>query len=285
MSLAKNKILVLGRPDVNKLDLVSQITKTSHAAGSAQIEWTLETKYFTALTYFWIDEIEEPHQSSEVMRSWLDDPSNEDPLKDAELSADMKELQQQLSDLVDAVIFVFDPLDPGSFLDILPWAIFVQQHQPEILLCVCQHSSSPTDQAKDVVPETLKDKWFGWCVSNGWEWVDLTDQDPEAEYTVDRIREALMSNQWDGSQPKTTQPAADNEEPEERAQREWDEFDKVAGSIDISQLHGMPQDLGNIDDLPAKLQSLRQQVAQEKDPQRARQMAAQLAMMLTSFHE
>ncbi|KAJ2360565.1 hypothetical protein H4S01_005677, partial [Coemansia sp. RSA 2610] len=64
--LAKNKILVLGRPEVNKTELVHSImshasTATPSAATfaeSAKIEWHMETRYYRAELEFWVDSTE-----------------------------------------------------------------------------------------------------------------------------------------------------------------------------------------------------------------------------------
>ncbi|KAJ2663405.1 hypothetical protein IWW48_001288 [Coemansia sp. RSA 1200] len=300
--LQKNRILVLGRSTVDKNGLVQSIVSPSSAdspaltsvvpSDSCKVKWCMETRYYSAELEFWIDtteQLSEPEQK--YMHDWLEDPDchNDDDaeLLDTQAGAEkveelrsqsvisvdesMAQLQEHLSDVVDAVVFVFDPSDPESFVDLLPWARYGRLYQPGVLLCVAATGpitgtqSDPRQEMRDVGrSEVEKEKWFAWCVANGWEWVDLTDTDSETEYTVGRIREALASNEWatmtmkqqqhprrqvpspskpemqnnqNGSETAhrsdTTMSEKDEARPlGDKEQEEWDLFESVAQSVD-----------------------------------------------------
>ncbi|KAJ2744074.1 hypothetical protein H4S06_005491 [Coemansia sp. BCRC 34490] len=302
--LQKDRILVLGRSTVDKNGLVQSIVSPSSAnapalpsavpSDSCKVKWCMETRYYCAELEFWIDTTEqltEPEQK--YMHDWLEDPDchndDDDELLDTQDGAEkvgvsgsqsvipvdesMAQLQEHLSDVVDAVVFVFDPSDPESFVDILPWARYGRLYQPGVLLCVAATGpitgtrSDPGPEPCDIDrSEVEKEKWFGWCVVNGWEWVDLTDTDPDTEYTVGRIGEALASNEWatmtmkqqQQQHPQRQAPAPSNPETQnsqngsetthrsdttmsekdearplgDKEQEEWDLFESVAQSVD-----------------------------------------------------
>ncbi|KAJ2457569.1 hypothetical protein GGF42_002600 [Coemansia sp. RSA 2424] len=308
---AKNKILVLGRPKPNKAQIVNSIvsqTPLDYAAGinddedGAKVEWNLRTRYYQAQLEFWVDNTEPlPSSQLEYMQRWLINPDlhsdedQEDSSCDIPVDPSMAQLQEHLSEVVDAIIFVFDPADSSSFTDILPWARFAKLHAPGVLLCV-----AVTANAKPI--ETNKDGWFMWCVANGWEWLDLTDTDPDTEHTVQRLREALESNEWTNMEPikKTTAhdklPAADvadlateattaTAEPQEHETKsEWDGFDDVARTLDPARVDAMHQALfsgehehGDMSAVLARIRSMRGEISQ-MDQSQARARAAELAM-------
>ncbi|KAJ1731684.1 hypothetical protein LPJ61_002416, partial [Coemansia biformis] len=139
---AKNKILVLGRADVPKEWLVRSViaasgpeetADTSLAAedSSGRIEWQIDTRYYAARVEFWIDSTEQlPPEKVQFMERWLDTPDQyadtaaDESTADAAVTIDSEtsELQAQLGEVVDAVIFTFDPARADTFNDILPWA-------------------------------------------------------------------------------------------------------------------------------------------------------------------
>ncbi|KAJ2887183.1 hypothetical protein IWW38_005173 [Coemansia aciculifera] len=316
-SVAKNKILVLGRPNVNKTQIIHSVvsqTPLSYTSevksgndeveeDSAKIEWTLHTRYYQAQLVFWADHTEQlPPRQLKHMQEWLADPdlhsSTDDMACDIPVDPDMAQLQEHLSEVVDAIIFVFDPTDPSSFMDILPWARFAKLHEPGVLLCV-----AATRDGKPVDTDD-KDGWFDWCVVNGWEWLDLTDTDPDTEYTIERIREALESNEWDGMETvKKTNDTSSNlpdtdvttttsthddvatAEPLEQEQKgEWDGFDDVARTLDPDRVDAMHHALfsgenehGDMATVLARLRSMRDEISQ-MDQSQARSRAAELAM-------
>ncbi|KAJ2127325.1 hypothetical protein IW139_002595 [Coemansia sp. RSA 353] len=304
----KNKILVLGRSEINKAGLVSSVMAgtalepcVASSEASAQIAWNIDTRYYTAQTEFWVDSTEPLSTAhTELVQNWLTSPSTRPSIP---IDTSTHELHDSLSTLVDAIVFVFDPHDSTSFTDILPWAQFAIDHEPSILLCVA------VSDTKVGGMDGQKDEWFDWCVQMGWEWVDLTDVDPESEYSVERVRDALVANEWATMVPKANsktgpktdhtpdsnvdihadsnadhapEPAIDAP-PEQRD--EWDMFDKIASTVDprrVTELHQRlftqtPQ--SDMSGLMSQLHSLRTEIAQ-LDPETARTRAAELALAL-----
>ncbi|KAJ1722292.1 hypothetical protein LPJ53_003277 [Coemansia erecta] len=331
-TMEKNKILVLGRAEVDKASFVNLITGSSaestSSEESSQIKWHISTRYFNAAVEFWTDSTEElSPPDAEFMSKWLavpsqyDDQDNDDSGSDGDKPASsipvdsaMATLQEHLSEVVDAIVFVFDPFAPASFLDILPWARMAKVYEPEVLLCVAWNAGREVQ-----VDSEKKDMWFEWCVSNGWEWVDLTDNDPETDYTADRVREALINNQWSTMVMKQSQEEI--EEPEKkddvsdtsdiarpdgaREQAEWDEFDKVAPTIDHARVNDIHRSLlaetgtsagealdfgtlangsnGQSDEFSAivsRIRAMRIEISQMTDQNEARKRAAEMAMVL-----
>ncbi|KAJ2711427.1 hypothetical protein H4R19_003252 [Coemansia spiralis] len=310
---AKNKILVLGRAAVGKGALVRAVVAAGDApsmaaeasgSGSSRVEWHIDTRYYQAPVEFWIDNTEQlPAEQAQIMERWLDTPNqhaeadNSTPV--ADIGEEMRELQAHLSEMVDAVVFVFDLARPETFGDILPWAQFAQQYQPAVLLCVaCGERGCCADSE-------LKDRLFAWCVAAGWEWLDLTDPDPESEHTVARVREALESNEWATMRAKdqdapaaTAEPplcpappdaSASSSAPEDPAARdEWDRFETVAGGADPARIDSLHQALfadadnsgsADVSALLGRLRGARDEIAQLDDRQ-ARVRAAELALAL-----
>ncbi|KAJ2455428.1 hypothetical protein EV183_000760 [Coemansia sp. RSA 2336] len=290
--VAKNKILVLGRPEVQKTALVhSIITGTPQISKAKEddvgkIEWQLETRYFKAQLEFWIDNTEASDTYKQQMEQWLNSTEHTSP--EISLDKEMTELQEQLSDVVDAIVFVFDPARPQTFADIVPWARYARTYEPNVLLCVTMGDKA-ADQAN-------ADEWFDWCVANGWEWVDLTDTDPQTEYTVARIREALRTNEWDSMETTADRPKPPSEEPPKTQsddvelqgpeREEWERFDQVASGIDsrrVDNLHRMMFDDMSSDNMSVLINQLHEQRKQlaQMDPEQARIKAAELAMAVT----
>ncbi|KAJ2801530.1 hypothetical protein H4R21_002766 [Coemansia helicoidea] len=319
---AKNKILVLGRAAVDKEALVGAViaagasaaapglpAASSGGSSSSRVEWLIDTRYYQAPVEFWIDTTEElPREQALLMERWLDEPGRHGDAGDggpeADIGAEMRELQAQLGEMVDAVVFVFDPLQPATFGDILPWAQFARRYRPAVLLCVARGARGCC------ADDALKDRLFGWCVAAGWEWVDLTDPDPESDHTVARVREALTSNEWATMRAKdhaaapapAPAPAAEAPHPslpgpdvasapdDPAARDEWDRFEAVAGDVDparISSLHHAlfaDADAGDgrsadVSALLGRLRGARDEIAQLDDRQ-ARARAAELALAL-----
>ncbi|KAJ2252104.1 hypothetical protein GGI13_003475 [Coemansia sp. RSA 455] len=313
---AKNKILVLGRPKVNKAQIVNSIvsqtpidyaTAIDDSENGAKIAWSLRTRYYQAQLEFWVDNTESlPSSQIEHMKEWLANPDlhSEEESSDIPVDPSIAQLQEHLSEVVDAIIFVFDPTDPSSFTDILPWARFAKFHIPGVLLCVAVSADgNPV--------EVNKDEWFEWCVANGWEWLDLTDTDPDTEYTVERLREALGSNEWANMEPIkkplnhdnlpaaipevaeapsiTTQDTATAEPQEQETKSEWDGFEDVARTLDPARVEAMHQALFSgeheNDDMAgvlARIRSVREEISQ-MDQDKARTRAAELAMAVAKM--
>ncbi|KAJ2701239.1 hypothetical protein H4218_001532 [Coemansia sp. IMI 209128] len=310
---AKNKILVLGRPKVNKEQIINSVVsqtpldynvEAKDSDDGARITWSLDTRYYQAQLEFWVDNTETlPPSQIKHMEEWLANPDLHSEEESCSIPEDpsMAQLQEHLSEVVDAIIFAFDPTDPSSFSDILPWARFAKLHAPGVLLCV-----AVTADGKPV--EASKDEWFEWCVANGWEWLDLTDADPDTEYTVGRLREALESNEWANMEPirkplncekppATTAEEAPSiafqdtaAEPHEPATKsEWDGFEGVAQTLDPARIDAMHRALFSgdreDDDMAAvldRIRSARNEISQ-MDQDKARTRAAELAMAVAKM--
>ncbi|KAJ2845588.1 hypothetical protein GGI22_006508 [Coemansia erecta] len=221
----------------------------------------METRYYSAELELWVDTTEPLTESEcQYMQRWLDDPDshNDDGAassdgegttkKVAKLSTEsipidegMVQLQEHLSEVVDAVVFVFDPAYPDSFSDILPWARYGRLYGPGVLLCLAAagpigedtQTPEPLLSSGEVgVSDSSRDKWVAWCISNGWEWVDLTDPDPDSDYTVERVREALASNEWTNMSMKRHARRNAVGPPKPSVQADHDESDKAQTSSD-----------------------------------------------------
>ncbi|PIA19235.1 hypothetical protein COEREDRAFT_79191 [Coemansia reversa NRRL 1564] len=343
-TLEKNKILVIGRPESKKDELVKSFISTEPTGSSkiltidsdtAKVDWQVETRYYCASLEIWIDSTEQlPADQIQYMQRWLDNPDMHSALFEKEengtttdvsertipVTRDMEELQQHLSEVVDAVVFVFDPMCPETFADILPWALFGQKYKPSVLLCVAYGKPSGQDVGE------LRDKWFSWCIECGWEWVDLTDEDPDTEYTVARVREALTSNEWSTMRIKeqlaqssiqsgptaeaitttTTSTMSDTtivlpsdksfetsivENPQgDVERREWAMFDEIATEVDpkrVDALHRLlfdnsdPEGQGSdISALLDRVRGMRDEISEVESKEARRIKAAELAMAI-----
>ncbi|KAJ2008725.1 hypothetical protein H4R26_000044 [Coemansia thaxteri] len=312
---SKNKILVLGRPEINKarivdavisqqplLDLSSPDAKNDDEMG-AKTPWELQTRYYQASLEFWVDSTEQlPQEQAEHMQKWLANPSqHDDSTDDIPMDASMNELQAHLSEVVDAIVFAFDPTNSTSFTDILPWARFSKVHEPGVLLCVAVRGAG--NSCCGQLAEEDKDAFFKWCVVNGWEWLDLTDTDPETEYTAGRLREALVSNEWanmvataeEKRSARSPSPIASDDgaavakEPQCSAERsEWDGFDYIARSVDPARIDAVHQALfgtsegheGDVEAVVAQIRNARNEISQmdHADQSGRRSRAAELAL-------
>ncbi|KAJ2616154.1 hypothetical protein H4S08_000909 [Coemansia sp. RSA 1365] len=339
-ALEKNKILVIGRPESKKDELVKSFISTEPTGSSeiltidsdtAKVDWQVETRYYCASLEIWMDSTEQlPADQIQYMQRWLDNPDMHSALIDEKedgtttdmpertipVTRDMEELQQHLREVVDAVVFVFDPMRPETFADILPWALFGQKYKPGVLLCVAYGKSDDQDIGG------LKDKWFSWCIECGWEWVDLTDEDPDTEYTVARVHEALTSNEWSTmrikeqvaqstSQSNSTTEAVTStmsdttnvlssdksfetnivEKPQGDVEsKEWAMFDEIASEVDpkrVDALHRLlfdnsdPEGQGSdISALLDRVRGMRDEISEVESKEARRVKAAELAMAI-----
>ncbi|KAF9570808.1 hypothetical protein BGW38_008705, partial [Lunasporangiospora selenospora] len=98
---------------------------------------------------------------------------------------------------------------PSGFHDIKPWLSFVERFEPSITLCIATDAPVSADQTPGVDQdhETIDD-YDDWCLSNGFEYIDLQEQpqDPSQNEHVglDRVMEALAAHLWDGLKRKST---------------------------------------------------------------------------------
>nr|CAG8482844.1 9058_t:CDS:2 [Entrophospora candida] len=150
--MLRNKILVIGRRGVGKFSI-------NHSG--KKIPWNIETKYYKARVYFWIDETVGRNDINwEVVTGYLDEDNG-------------------IGDVVDAIIFVFRKDEPSTFEDIHTFLPFIKRYEPSITLAV------GTGRSND---------------ENGFEYVDLEEtksQDAIERVGIDRILEALQSHMWE----------------------------------------------------------------------------------------
>jgi len=190
----KNKILVVSSIPTPR-SLISQIIGKEDLSFRSvcsdeiqSIDWTIDNKYYTADVDFWL--------------------LNQHQFPPAQLPISVDEL----GDLCEALILVFDSAKYESFEKLHPWTKFVEEYGPSVLLCVgigkCEN--------KRIYNE--------WCVDNGLEFVEVetvTPTGPQTNTTTsedkneaegdeneddnpfgsgaegrDRIIEALASTMW-----------------------------------------------------------------------------------------
>lgn len=185
----RNKVLVLGRSSPAKLFVVRELFRISNQKipnqlltidaddlGSAPLSlpFRVDNKYYTADLVLWVDTAPDA-PGTEVVAAY-----------------------EPIAQAIDALVFIFT--DPSSFAEIFPWADFVQQWEPAITLCIQAPSDAP------VVAEPVTDV-FEWCIDNGFEFIDLTTDDPETD-SLFRIYEALQGNMWQGLSKKGLAPTS-----------------------------------------------------------------------------
>ncbi|KAJ3414184.1 hypothetical protein HDV05_006889 [Chytridiales sp. JEL 0842] len=286
----KAPILVLGGAAAEaKFNLIRDILKRTKndltlLSNSAQqpmaVPWTLDTKYYTVDLKFWIDSIEENSAENKE--------SNED--KWSEVAA-----------AVDAVIYVFDPLHPETMNPIKTAVDFIKTIDPEVLLCVAAKSTeSPSEAVLDEVSD--------WCVENGFEFIDLNDQEPidlsstgtsyDEKFGIERVIEALESNMWKGMRRKAKDSIAratenDTQNDEIGFVQESmefleidDQFDGVDGlpSLDeVKKMHdalfGDDEEEDGLERAVERLKQLRD-IGKNMDDQARHDLAARVALSL-----
>ncbi|CAJ0627737.1 5486_t:CDS:2 [Entrophospora sp. SA101] len=80
------------------------------------VDWNIETKYYKARVYFWIDETVGRNDINwEVVTGYLDEDNG-------------------IGDVVDAIIFVFRKDEPSTFEDIHTFLPFIKRYEPSITL-------------------------------------------------------------------------------------------------------------------------------------------------------
>ncbi|RKO94199.1 hypothetical protein BDK51DRAFT_25629 [Blyttiomyces helicus] len=184
----KNKILLIGRPEVGKVALIDRILQQSNQSVPSHdplddedgvcIPWKIDTKYFTADVRFWV-------------ASTSDD------------AVEGEDGWEQIGHAVDGFIFVYDKAKPETFADIHRWASFLEKFDPNVALCVAS-TMSATEPCEE------PDEHREWCVEHGVEFVDMdetpseggADEDNGDKVGFDRVVEALGTNMWDGMERK-----------------------------------------------------------------------------------
>jgi hypothetical protein len=195
----KNKILVVAHPSCNTRALIQRIIgeelrfKTLKDSALSCVEWTIDTKYYTADVEFWItcEDIYPPEKQSQSFPP------------------------ESLGDACEAVMLVFDINKNDMFENLKGWTRFIEEYSPNVLLCVGMGQSENSQITHD---------YHIWCVDNGLEFVELDKMlgkraddfegpIPDKE-GVDRIIEALQSTVWCNLVHKSKQILADHTRPD-----------------------------------------------------------------------
>jgi len=141
--------------------------------------WTIDTKYYKAVTELWITHAVDYTES----------------------------LASGLQDHVDAVILLTNPHSAQTWTRISSWSGFAEEFAPNIQLCVVMKSMS---EGQVGVPTETYEKW---CKQYSFELVSLDDvQDADTgRVAFPRVLEALQANVWDGLQTKNDSKPQTNE--------------------------------------------------------------------------
>jgi len=182
----KNKILVVSSclPAASRV-LINQIigkedtTFRSICSDEVQsIDWTIDTKYYTADVDFWLLN---HHQF---------------PPSQLPMSVD------ELGELCEALILVFDSTKYESFEKLHPWTKFVEDYAPSVLLCVgigkCEN--------KRVFNE--------WCVDNGLEFVEITEPEPTTAQTNSASNNTNITSNANNTSTQNTTTTENNTAPD-----------------------------------------------------------------------
>jgi len=141
----KNKILVVGsvphsRSLINQIIGKEDVEFTSLYDDEIQrVDWAIDTKYYSADVDFWV--------------------LNQHHYPPAQLPLPVDEL----GDLCEALILVFDSTKHETFERLHPWTDFVEKFAPSVLLCV------GIGKCED------KRVYNEWCVDNGIEFVEIIE--------------------------------------------------------------------------------------------------------------
>ncbi|KAJ3076522.1 hypothetical protein HDU98_002507 [Podochytrium sp. JEL0797] len=189
----KNVILVLGSDTVPPHSFASILTGATVAASTSVVPLTIETKYYSA-----------------QLRVWLSLSRSDDAVQ-------VDEFALACGDAVDGVVLLFDSRRKESLCELQNWWLFIEQIQPGVALCVdvgaLDHRGdvSALDQTSDP-RESLKDA-KRLCLEYHAELVCI-DPDDENEDPLQRIRDALYANTWDGLVLNTAAGASVDPEPQ-----------------------------------------------------------------------
>ncbi|KAJ1978542.1 hypothetical protein H4R33_005941 [Dimargaris cristalligena] len=249
----RDKILVLGPPGVPKQAIVEWIVQSSPNVSGPSAEqsstdepsslpeellvvpWWMNTKYYTAQVDFWLDTV--PLPTGGAASSALRDTNRGDAQADSDnndqaipaLAHIITEFDQ-VGDVVDGFIYVFDPRRPDTFDALKPWAAFCQRHDISVCLALAitvdsltQESAGLNDvdsfgdfQSHGEVPPAEPDleAYEDWCIENGFELVavpELPSIHTAVAYADDgigRVIEALQSHTWATMVKKYAPPAS-----------------------------------------------------------------------------
>ncbi|GAB5589749.1 hypothetical protein Unana1_04649 [Umbelopsis nana] len=278
--MKRNKILVIGRPNAYKLDIVKQLLTESQCKvpedlndSSQMIPWTIDTKYYTASVDIWLDHIES--DAEEAVKAFVDDKNG-------------------ICEVVDCLVLVFRKDEPESFDDLKLWTAFVEKCDPSVKIVVGTSSELPPKNMDDVE---------NWCTNNMFVYVDADEKQQiksEDEFGdkvgIPLLLETLEANLWDGLVLKSSSQAP-SEIDTARLQMldlgledEDGDFTDLPSEKDIrkmqQELFGAFDDPNDgLDQAFAKIQNLRELGANLPDNER-RKLAAEVALSFAAhFNE
>lgn len=186
----RNKVLVLGRSNEAKINLIRDLYKLSSQSipeellqennEAISIPFKIDNKYYSADIDFWID------------------LSGEKPDIDTISSF------EAVGHVIDAILFIFTLDKVEYFQDITLWSSFIKITEPVIAICVNFPTLTSIKVSNTSDPED-------WCIDNGFEYIDLTSESQEID-GISRVFEALQSHTWEGLSLKTETTAASQKE-------------------------------------------------------------------------
>ncbi|KAI8390166.1 hypothetical protein BD560DRAFT_380119 [Blakeslea trispora] len=202
--MLRNKILVTSRPKGKTVEFVKDLFKCSNQDFCQSlvdkrlketegdyvgvcIPYEINTKYYTAKVDFWIDEIDVTLEK-ETIKAYC-------------------EKEGDISQVIDAFVFLFDKDKPESFDTLLLWKPFLEQSNPSICLCIGTSAEKTLNMEKDA---EIND----WCLSNGFDYVDMdeTTDTPMDKVGTELALDILQTNLWDGMQKKKRNVSEHEEE-------------------------------------------------------------------------
>ncbi|KAH8553020.1 hypothetical protein BGW37DRAFT_527714 [Umbelopsis sp. PMI_123] len=289
--MKRNKILVIGRHNANKLELIKRLFSESQSSlpkdvndDTQLIPWTIDTKYYSAEVDLWLDHIES--DAEKAVNAFVEDENG-------------------VCEVVDGLVLVFRKDEPKSFEDLKLWSAFVEKCDPNVKIVVGTEGDL-TGQEKDAVED--------WCLENMFVYIDAEDEETETEEEfedkvgIPLLLEALQSNMWDGLIRKsaTQSQLETNEVRRQMLDLELGDEDGDITVVSYTSFIISPEDLPSdseikemqnelfgafddpndgLDHVFAKIQQLREQGADLPDKER-RKLAAQVALSFAShFNE
>ncbi|ORX82984.1 hypothetical protein BCR32DRAFT_292293 [Anaeromyces robustus] len=198
--MSKNKILVLGREDIEPFVIVKEILEKSKVKAkeevtkdSQSVPWTINNKYYKANIQFWIDCAEPKEINEETKKHW-----------------------KEIGNVLDGFIFVFDKYKPSSFEDIKKWNEIINDFDINVRLCIGKPSKEKSETDKEKL-EKFYDDIENWTIENDFEYIDFenTEKTEEGKNGIERAIEALETNMWENAVMKKGNDKDENEDEDE----------------------------------------------------------------------
>lgn len=250
--MSKNKIFVIGREENKPYTVVKEILEKVKSKDEVNkdthcVPWTVDNKYYKAKLQFWIDSAK-PEESSkeETKKHW-----------------------QQIGNVIDAFIFVFDKYNPESFEDVKKWNEIINDFDINVKLCIGKVSDTKKETDKEKL-EKFYDEIENWTIENDFEYIDheISEATEEGKNGIERVIEALETNMWENAVMKKGNEK-DEEDDEEKLMKEVEDLrNKLFSNLD---------DDDGFDNLVTNLKNLKEFGQKLPDNQR-RDLAAKVAL-------